>query len=160
VGQPQPQSDSVSSETWDCPFCRIIRHEESNFVVVEDEVSIAFLDRHPVFPGHTLLVPKQHVQTLADLPDELIGPLFTNAKLLSRAVKQGMQADGTFVAINNQVSQSVPHLHIHLVPRKYHDGLKGFFWPRQGYKDEQDARTAQEAIRSAADSMRAEYEHE
>ena len=148
-------SDSVPGHEA-CPFCRIVRHEVPSRVVWEDDLSLAFLDRRPVFPGHTLLVPKQHVETLAELPDRLIAPLFTHAKLLSEAVRQGMHADGTFVAINNHVSQSVPHLHIHVVPRTYKDGLKGFFWPRHPYENEQAAQVAQEAIRSALATIQAE----
>ena len=116
-----------------CTFCKIIRGELQSHIVFADDVSLAFLDQRPVFPGHCLLVPKEHHETLADLPADLIAPLFANAQLLARAVELGLQADGTFVAMNNRVSQSVPHLHIHVVPRRRKDGLKGFFWPRQPY---------------------------
>ncbi len=118
-------------------------------VVFEDEVSLAFLDRRPVFPGHCLLVPKEHYETLDDLPGSLIGHLFTNVQILSRAVELGLNADGTFVAINNRISQSVPHFHVHVVPRRRGDGLRGFFWPRQRYTDEEHIREVQEAIREA-----------
>ena len=110
---------------------------------------MAFLDHRPVFPGHCLLVPKDHHETLADLPDKLIAPLFHNAQLLARAVEAGLQAHGTFVAMNNRVSQSVPHLHVHVVPRRRKDGLKGFFWPRQPYKNDEEIRLVREAIRQA-----------
>jgi len=119
-----------------CTFCKITRGELQSYLVFEDEISLAFLDHRPVFPGHCLLVPKEHHETLADLPADLIAPLFANAQLLARAVELGLQADGTFVAMNNRVSQSVPHLHIHVVPRRRKDGLKGFFWPRQPYKND------------------------
>ena len=132
-----------------CAFCRIIRGEEKASIVFEDGLSLAFLDRRPLFPGHCLLVPKAHYETLADLPASLVGPLFQNAQLLERAIEEGLSADGTFVAINNRVSQSVPHVHIHLVPRHYKDGLKGFFWPRQRYKDEAALRQVQETLRAA-----------
>ncbi len=89
----------------------------------EDAVSLAFLDHRPLFPGHSLLVPKNHYETLNDLPAELIEPLFTNARLMARAVEQAMEAEGTFIAINNRISQGVPHLHIHIVPRRKKDGL-------------------------------------
>src|SRR2546421_12784579 len=112
-----------------CAFCAIIRGEERAYTVFEDDISLAFLDRKPLFPGHCLLVPKVHVETLADLPAPLVGPLFQNAQLLERAIEKGLEADGTFVAINNHISQSVPHVHIPLVPRHRKDGLKGFFWP-------------------------------
>jgi histidine triad (HIT) family protein len=116
----------------------VIDREVDSHIVFEDEVSLAFLDRRPLFPGHCLLVPKSHYETLVDLPTDLIPPLFSNAQLLALAVEKGLEAEGTFVAINNRVSQSVPHLHIHIVPRRRNDGLKGFFWPRRPYKD-QDA---------------------
>src|SRR5881275_1829803 len=112
-----------------CAFCRIIRREEQAAIVFEDSLSLALLDRRPLFPGHCLLVPREHFETLADLPAPLVGPLFQNAQLLERAIEKGLEADGTFVAINNHISQSVPHVHIHLVPRHRKDGLKGFFWP-------------------------------
>ncbi len=118
-------------------------------MVFEDELSLAFLDHRPVFPGHCLLIPKQHFETLTDLPEDLIGPFFKNVQLLSRAVESAMEAHGTFVAMNNRVSQSVPHLHTHIVPRRRKDGLKGFFWPRQPYKSEEEAESVQEKIRKA-----------
>jgi len=136
-------------ESATCAFCRIIRGEEEASIVFEDSLSLAFLDRRPLFPGHCLLVPKEHFETLADLPTPLIGPLFQNAQLLERAIEGGLAADGTFVAINNHVSQSVPHVHIHLVPRHYKDGLKGFFWPRQRYPDDIALRQVQETLRAA-----------
>src|SRR6476646_5172177 len=122
-----------------CLFCRIVRGEVHARLVFEDEISLAFLDHRPVFPGHCLLVPKEHFATLSDLPTQLLGPLFGNAQLLARAIEQGLWAEGTFVAINNRVSQSVPHLHIHVVPRRKKDGLRGFFWPRTKYRDAAEA---------------------
>ena len=116
-----PGNRSHASST--CAFCRIIRGEEQASLVFEDSLSLAFLDHRPLFPGHCLLVPKQHYETLADLPAPLVGPLFQNAQLLERAIEEGLGADGTFVAINNHVSQSVPHVHIHLVPRHRKDDL-------------------------------------
>src|SRR5205807_8987906 len=137
-----------------CAFCRIIRGEEEASLVFEDSVSLAFLDHRPLFPGHCLLVPKAHYETLADLPASLVGPLFQNAQLLERAIEEGLAADGTFVAINNRISQSVPHMHVHLVPRHRKDGLKGFFWPRQRYKDEAALLQIQETLRSAVNRIR------
>jgi histidine triad (HIT) family protein len=122
-------------------------------LVFEDEISLAFLDHRPVFPGHCLLIPKEHYETLSDLPEHLIGPFFKNAQRLSQAVESALEAHGTFVAINNRVSQSVPHLHIHVVPRRRKDGLKGFFWPRNRYKSEEEAVRVQEAIRRAVAEM-------
>jgi histidine triad (HIT) family protein len=102
-----------------------------------------------LFPGHTLLAPKEHFQTITDLPEKLASLLFLNARKLAGAVEQAMEAEGSFVAINNRVSQSVPHLHIHVVPRNKRDGLKGFFWPRNPYKSEADAQAAASRIRAA-----------
>ena len=134
-----------------CKFCQIAGRELPSYVVFEDAGSIAFLDYRPLFVGHVLLVPKQHYETLADLPEALIGPFFGNARRLANAVEQGMQAEGSFVAINNRVSQSVPHLHVHIVPRTKGDGLRGFFWPRQSHPAEADMKRAQEAILRALD---------
>ena len=108
-----------------------------------------------MFPGHTLLIPKQHYETLADLPASLIQPYFANAQLLARAVELALQADGTFVAINNRVSQSVPHLHAHIVPRRKKDGLRGFFWPRQPYKTPEEAEEIRKKIAGTVERLRA-----
>jgi len=132
-----------------CAFCKIASSEFQARLVFEDEVSLAFLDHRPVFPGHCLLIPRAHHETLADLPGELVAPLFQNAQLLSRAVESALDAHGTFVAINNRVSQSVPHLHVHIVPRRRKDGLKGFFWPRQPYRSEEEMSLVQQAIMKA-----------
>ena len=129
-----------------CKFCQIAAHVLPSYIVFEDSISLAFLDNRPLFPGHVLLIPKQHFETLADLPPDLIGGFFRDVQLLSQAVEQGMQAEGTFVAVNNKVSQSVPHLHVHIVPRRKKDGLRGFFWPRNAYKDEEQMKEAQAAI--------------
>ncbi|HEX4595230.1 MAG TPA: HIT family protein [Bryobacteraceae bacterium] len=132
-----------------CKFCQIASRALSSAVVFEDSVSIAFLDNRPLFPGHTLLIPKDHYETLADLPAEMLGSFFQNVQSLARAVEKGMHAEGSFVAINNRVSQSVPHLHLHIVPRRKKDGLRGFFWPRQEYKDDAEMEQARRAIENA-----------
>jgi histidine triad (HIT) family protein len=119
-----------------CAFCEIAAEETPASLVFHDDVSLAFLDRRPLFPGHVLLIPRRHVQTLDELPLELVQPLFARARCLSRMVERAMEAEGTFVAMNNRVSQSVPHLHIHIVPRKKKDGLRGFFWPRNPYRND------------------------
>ena len=129
-----------------CLFCRIVSGELSAVIVYEDENTVAFLDHRPIFHGHTLLVPREHYETLGDLPAKHIGPLFKNAQLLSRVVEAAMDAEGTFVAMNNRVSQSVPHLHVHVVPRRRKDGLKGFFWPRTKYKDQEEMEIVKEKI--------------
>src|SRR5438046_975087 len=133
----------------DCAFCKIVRGEVPNSTVFEDEASLAFLDHRPLFPGHCLLIPRQHFETLLDLPASLIAALFSNAQVLARAVELALGAEGSFVAVNNRVSQSVPHFHIHVVPRRKKDGLKGFFWPRQKYKDEAAMLEVQSALKSA-----------
>ena len=120
-----------------CLFCKIVSRELEAKIIFEDEISIAFLDVRPLFPGHVLLIPKAHYSTLTDLPAELIGPFFLNAQMLARKVQEVTKAEGTFVAINNVVSQSVPHLHVHIVPRKRSDGLRGFFWPRRPYQEDE-----------------------
>jgi histidine triad (HIT) family protein len=132
-----------------CAFCAILSGERAAEVVHEDESTVAFLDHRPVFPGHCLLVPREHHETLMDLPDRLLAPLFASARLLARAVESGLGADGSFVAINNRVSQSVPHLHVHVVPRRRKDGLRGFFWPRTKYESEAQQQQTAEAIRRA-----------
>ncbi|HKW98984.1 MAG TPA: HIT family protein [Bryobacteraceae bacterium] len=144
----------MASPAGPCTFCSIVVRSISAPSVFEDEIAVAFLDHRPVFPGHTLLVPKQHVETLADLPSALIQPFFADAQLLSRAVEMALEADGTFVAINNRVSQSVPHLHVHIVPRRRKDGLRGFFWPRQHYDDPSVMEKVQKNIQQAVDRLR------
>ena len=136
-----------------CLFCKIVSGELAAHLVFEDEISLAFLDHRPVFPGHCLLIPKEHYETLTDLPVDLIGPFFKNAQLLARAIESAMEAHGTFVAMNNRVSQSVPHFHVHIVPRRRKDGLKGFFWPRYPYKSDEEAAAVQAAIRSAVATL-------
>ena len=119
-----------------CTFCSIVAGETPAHVVLDDDVALGFLDIRPLFPGHVLLVPRDHHETLADLPAELVGPLFDRVQRLSVAVPVATGAVGTFVAVNNKVSQSVPHLHVHVVPRTKGDGLRGFFWPRHKYRSD------------------------
>ena len=133
----------------DCLFCRIVAGEIPAVIVFEDKNTVGFLDHRPLFPGHTLLVPRKHFETLGDLPVAQVGPLFENAQILSRAVESAMEAEGSFVAMNNRVSQSVPHLHVHVVPRRKKDGLKGFFWPRTKYKGEEEMQLVKEKIATA-----------
>ena len=133
----------------ECLFCRIVSGELPATVVYEDDNVVAFLDHRPLFPGHTLLVPRQHVETLGELPTKLVAPYFEAAQLLSLAVESAMDAEGTFVAMNNRVSQSVPHLHVHIVPRRRKDGLKGFFWPRTKYKSDEELQEVKRKISTA-----------
>jgi histidine triad (HIT) family protein len=132
-----------------CLFCAIVRGERPAYKVLESETSIAFLDVRPLFIGHTLLVPRDHHETLADLPEALVAPLFADARRLAGAVEKALAAEGTFIAMNNKVSQSVPHLHVHVVPRTKGDGLRGFFWPRLRYESDAEAAQYAERIRSA-----------
>ena len=134
----------------DCVFCSIVAGEIDAEIVLDDELAVAFLDHRPLFPGHVLLVPRDHHETLEDLPAELVEPLFAAARRLATAVREAMGAQGTFVAMNNVVSQSVPHLHVHVVPRDQEGRPAGFFWPRNPYEgDEHMAETA-ERIRRAS----------
>jgi len=138
----------------ECAFCRIVRADSPSHIVFEDEISVGFLDHRPVFHGHTLLVPRAHVPLLADLPTVLVGPFFTNVQLLSRVMETGLGADGSFVAVNNRISQSVPHLHVHVVPRRRQDGLRGFFWPRQRYASMAEMTRVQELLVDAIAAIR------
>lgn len=133
----------------DCSFCRVVRGEARSHIVFEDEISLGFLDHRPLFRGHCLLVPRDHVQTLGDLSADRVGPFFTNVQLLACAMEAGLQAEGSFVAVNNRISQSVPHLHVHVVPRRRQDGLRGFFWPRQRYASEEEMARVRELLRAA-----------
>ncbi|MGO4879245.1 MAG: HIT family protein [Bryobacteraceae bacterium] len=133
----------------DCLFCRIAARELPAAVVFEDDSTLAFLDHRPLFPGHCLLIPKMHYETLADLPSDLIAPLFGNARMLAIAVEEAMESEGSFVAINNRVSQSVPHMHIHIVPRRKKDGLRGFFWPRGKYASDAEMGRVRDLLREA-----------
>ena len=140
---------AVEATSGSCPFCAIVAGLAPAAVVHADDVAVAFLDRTPLFPGHVLVVPRDHVVTLVDLPTEKVGPYFERVRVAARAVTDGTGAAGTFVAMNNVVSQSVPHLHTHVVPRNRRDGLKGFFWPRTRYRDQDHVDEVAERIRSA-----------
>jgi histidine triad (HIT) family protein len=134
-----------------CVFCDIVAARVAAFVVHEDDTTLAFLDRAPLMAGHVLAVPKAHIETLGGLPTDQVGPYFQTVQRLATAVERGMRADGSFVAINIRISQSVPHLHVHVVPRHKGDGLFGktFQWIRRPYPSEAAAREAQHAIRDA-----------
>ncbi|MGH9866721.1 MAG: HIT family protein [Candidatus Polarisedimenticolia bacterium] len=132
-----------------CVFCAIVSGGTPALIVFEDADVVAFLDHRPLFPGHCLVAPRAHHETLADLPVKLRDPFFAAVQNLSEAVPRGMQAEGSFVGINNRVSQSVPHLHAHVVPRRRGDGLRGFFWPRRKYADETAMVEARDRIRAA-----------
>jgi histidine triad (HIT) family protein len=131
-----------------CVFCDVAGGETEVSIVFEDDVSLAFLDHRPLFPGHALLIPRTHYDTLTDLPDELVEPLFANARALARAMQEGLGAAGSFVAMNNVVSQSVLHFHVHVVPRRFKDGLRGFFWPRTRYESDKEREAVAEILRA------------
>lgn len=135
-----------------CVFCKILRGELPAHFVGEDASSVAFLDDRPLFPGHVLVVPREHHVTLMDLPPELVAPLFLFTRRVAAAVESGLEADGVFVANNNRVSQSVPHLHVHVIPRRKKDGLRGFFWPRVPYSSESQREATAAAIRAALEA--------
>ena len=132
-----------------CHFCRIVVGAEPAAVVLDEPHALAFLDHRPLFPGHCLLVPRAHHETLIDLPGDLVPTFFATAQRLAAAVQSAMEAEGTFVAMNNRVSQSVPHLHVHVVPRRRKDGLRGFFWPRGRYADDEEMETVGARVRAA-----------
>jgi histidine triad (HIT) family protein len=136
-----------------CVFCEILHGKAEASVVFEDETAMAFLDIRPLLPGHCLVVPKVHVETLADLPGDLLAPFFSAVQIVERAVETGLEAEGSFIAVNNKISQSVPHLHVHVVPRWKGDGLfsQKMVWKRSPYKDDAARRLVQEKIRGAVD---------
>jgi histidine triad (HIT) family protein len=133
----------------DCLFCAIVAGDRPAHHVLDEEHVVGFLDSRPVFKGHVLVVPRRHYKTLADLPGTLLTPLFESVQRISRAVLDAYDAHGSFVAANNVISQSVPHLHVHVVPRRRKDGLRGFFWPRTKYADDAEAAAYAERLRAA-----------
>jgi histidine triad (HIT) family protein len=133
----------------DCVFCGIVAGAVPAQIVADEPDGVVFLDARPVFPGHALVVPRPHLATLADLPADTIAGYFALVRRVSIAVETGLSADGTFVAMNNKISQSVPHLHCHVVPRRRKDGLRGFFWPRSKYATEEEAAALAAKIQGA-----------
>jgi histidine triad (HIT) family protein len=133
-----------------CPFCAIVAGDDEGDLVYRDDVAVAFLDRRPLFPGHVLVVPVRHVETLPDLDAADVAPFFAAVQRISAAVPEALGSQGTFVAANNVVSQSVPHLHVHVVPRTKGDGLRGFFWPRTKYAPGEAASVADRLRRALA----------
>jgi histidine triad (HIT) family protein len=139
-----------------CVFCRIVSGQESAHEVWRDDVAVAFLDRSPLFAGHTLVVPTRHAVTLADLAAREVGPFFERVQRVATVMPFALGAGGTFVANNNVVSQSVAHLHVHVVPRTRGDGLRGFFWPRRRYaagEAESCAASLRDALARSGDSL-------
>lgn len=138
----------------DCIFCKIAAGQEPACRIFEDDISIAFLDMRPVFYGHTLLIPKKHFTTMMEFPDEMIYGFFSNLKLVSRAVEDAMGSQGIFNAINNRISQSVPHLHVHILPRSKGDGMRHFLWPRKLYASMDEAMKTAEDIRQTIERLK------
>jgi histidine triad (HIT) family protein len=134
-----------------CAFCDIVADRRPASIVLRDPAAVGFLDTRPVFKGHVLVVPPAHVETLPDLPAAALGPFFAAVQRVARGVETGLGADGTFVAMNNKVSQSVPHLHVHVVPRRRKDGLRGFFWPRVPYASDEEREELAARLRGAID---------
>ena len=132
-----------------CIFCEIIAGERPAAMIWNDAETASFLDARPLFKGHVLVVPHAHVPTLPDLPAGDVAALFIAVQRAARAVEAALGAEGTFVAMNNKVSQSGPHLHVHVVPRRKKDGLRGFFWPRQPYADDAEMHDVARRIRDA-----------
>jgi histidine triad (HIT) family protein len=132
-----------------CLFCAIVAGTAPGQVVLDAAAAVGFLDLRPVFKGHVLVVPRSHVDTLVDLPPEAVGGFFFEVQRAAAAVETALGAGGTFVAINNRVSQSVPHLHVHVIPRTKGDGLRGFLWPRHRYADEAEAAGYRDRIAAA-----------
>lgn len=132
-----------------CVFCDIASGDVPAQIVLADERAVAFLDARPLFEGHVLVIPRQHYETLASLPPPEVGPLFTRVRQVSAALPAALGAQGSFVALNNVVSQSVPHLHVHVVPRTRGDGLRGFFWPRRRYASQAEMAAVAQRIRDA-----------
>ncbi len=141
-----------------CAFCDIAAGRVTAEVVLADDLMLAFLDFRPLFVGHTLLIPRSHVETFADLPDDLLAPFFATARLLSRAMEEVLGAQGSFVAMNNRISQSVPHLHVHVVPRRRKDGLRGFFWPRTKYAGDAAMAEVAAELREGIAALKAAHE--
>lgn len=148
------RATAVRSAKSECLFCAIVKDPARCVRVFEDANTFVFLDHRPLFPGHCLLVTKEHVPTLAELPASLIQAVFTNVRMVTVAVQSAMNAEGTFVAINNVVSQSVPHFHVHIVPRRKGDGLRGFFWPRGKYDSEEQAVAVADAIQKEIERLK------
>ncbi|MFE5871466.1 HIT family protein [Streptomyces roseifaciens] len=135
-----------------CIFCAIAGGGTAAHRVFEDSTAVAFLDARPLFPGHVLVVPRRHAETLTDLSADEVGPFFARVQRIAGAVERGTGAAGSFVAANNRVSQSVPHFHVHVVPRNRKDGLRGFFWPRGRYASDEEAAEVAARVRAALEA--------
>lgn len=130
-----PAGENRETPMGECVFCRIVRGETEAHLIHADAHTLSFLDHNPLFPGHVLVIPRMHHATLPDLPPELLAPLFGHARRIARGLKWALGLDGTFVAINNGVGQSVPHLHVHVIPRRMGDGMRDLYLPRKDFAD-------------------------
>lgn len=144
----EQNTSSVALASDHCVFCRIVSGDEEARIVSEENEIVAFLDNRPLFPGHVLVVPTRHVRSFEEVDAETLARLFSTSQRIARAVELATKSEGTFVALNNKVSQSVPHVHVHVVPRNKGDGLRGFFWPRNGYRNGTHADEVCAAIRA------------
>lgn len=131
-----------------CPFCEIVAGRARAHLVLDEPRAVGFLDIRPVFHGHVLVVPRAHIPTFGEVPPEQIGELFVAAQRVAGAIEASLGAEGAFVALNDKVSQSVPHVHVHVVPRRFKDGLRGFFWPRHPYASDEEAVAIASRIRA------------
>jgi histidine triad (HIT) family protein len=150
------ETKPVHRQDINCRFCKILLGEVESQVVYQDQDVFVFLDKRPLFPGHCLVIPRSHYETLLELPQSMIAPMFRVVQVVGQALEEGMMAEGTFIAINNRVSQSISHLHVHVVPRRKHDGLKGFFWPRHPYRDQDHLLKVQQLLRHAMEGILAD----
>jgi histidine triad (HIT) family protein len=137
----------------ECVFCKIASGTLPTDIIAEDEHTLTFLDNNPMFPGHMLVVPRRHSETLTELPDSEIAPLFKQVRRATEALISGLGAEGSFMAINHKISQSVPHLHVHVIPRTKGDGMKGFFWPRRGYHNDEHRGETVTKLRAAFNAL-------
>jgi histidine triad (HIT) family protein len=153
IASPAVATDDVVIRQPGCLFCDIIAGELPAFVVLDEAATVGFLDTHPLFPGHVLVVPRSHVDSYDDAGAPILAALAMATQRVSRAVQEATGAVGTFIATNVRVSQSVPHLHFHVVPRTRGDGLRGFFWPRTRYRDDNHAAEVAAALRAALRSL-------
>ncbi len=138
----------------ECVFCKIIKNEIKASIVFENDRFIAFLDKSPIFKGHTLLIPKEHIETLFDFPEDYLEELAVESKLIAEGVKKGTNCDGILLINNNVVSQSVPHFHVHIIPREKGKPLRGFMWPRTKYKDEVEEEGFKEKISKSIEMLK------
>ncbi len=143
------QGHLFGGEEENCRFCQIAEGEDKETVVYAGELTLVSLDHRPLFKGHCLVTPRKHIEAIEDVPDDVLEDLFKTVRMASKAVTEAMGSDGTLIAVNNRVSQSIPHIHVHVVPRRHKDGLHGFFWPRMQYASDDEMKDVANRIRKA-----------